>query len=213
MNENEEVQQVPTEPDPTSPISVEEQQSMIDAVAQPTSEPETPAEQPAEGKPELPVQYELKLGDAPLALNEEETKMFHDLGLSQDGAERLVKYLEDSVLPQVMETRVELETERLKNTWQIQDSEALAQRLSGLKEWAHKTLPESVVRDLSTTASGMNAMYHMMKSNASLPLSQSTPAATPAHLQRMMNDQRYWDGSDPAYLQEVEAYARRLAGG
>lgn len=175
--------------------------------------PNEPAPDAPPSPPGVPEAYELKLGDDPLDLTEAEVALFKDVGLSNDAAQKLVAYMQETFLPHVMQAKQELESERLMNTWGMTDKAALTERMSSIKAWADKSLPAPLVAELSKTSGGVAALFQMMQSGSpAMPQGQAPAPASRDKLQSMMNDERYWNGRDPAYRKEVEAYAARVAG-
>lgn len=171
-------------------------------------------EQKLGGKSEVPEQYELELPEGVDELPEADVEAFKDAGLSNESAQKLINYMTENIIPQMREQNVEHQTQQLAFSWSMTnedgtpDSEALATRVAAVKQWADKNVPEGVVKELSTTASGVQSLYNLMKSKSKGTQSNGPAvAADPNQLQQMVNDPRYWE--DEAFQRQVNAAYQR----
>lgn len=171
-------------------------------------------EQKLGGKSEVPEQYELELPEGVDELPEDDIEAFKDAGLSNEAAQKLVNYMTENVIPQMREQNVEYQTQKLASSWGMTnedgspDTEALATRVAAVKQWADKNVPEGVVKELSTTASGVQSLYNLMKAKGKGTQSSGQAAPVdPNQLQQMVNDPRYWE--DEAFQRQVNAAFER----
>lgn len=171
-------------------------------------------EQKLGGKSEVPEQYELELPEGVDELPEADVEAFKDAGLSNESAQKLINYMTENVIPQMRQQNTEYQTQQLASAWSMTneqgqpDSEALATRVAAVKQWADKNVPESVVKELATTATGVQSLYNLMKAKSKGTQSSGPAAAVdPAQLQQMVNDPRYWE--DEAFQQQVNAAYKR----
>lgn len=165
-------------------------------------------EQKLGGKSEVPEQYELELPEGVDELPEADVEAFKDAGLSNESAQKLMNYMSENVIPQMREQNVEHQTQQLASSWSMTnedgtpDSEALATRVAAVKQWADKNVPEGVVKELSTTATGVQSLYNLMKAKGKGTQSSGPAVAVdPDQLQQMVNDPRYW--TDEAFQKQV----------
>lgn len=165
-------------------------------------------EQRLGGKSQVPEQYELELPEGVDELPEEDAEAFKEAGLSNESAQQMLNYFQDNIVPQMKEQRTQRETQQLASAWGMvsdggkPDQEALASRMAAVKQWANSNVPEGVVKELSTSASGVQQLYNLMQSKGGgrqSPTSSSKP--DPARLQQLVNDDRYWN--DPAFRDQV----------
>lgn len=167
----------------------------------------------APDKPEPPETYEVKppegvdLGEDGEFLSEEDVALFKELGLDNDGAQKVADHYWSQVLPVLAEKQTELETQKLSADWKVKpDSDEFKQRLGQVRQWAESNLPEDVVGHLRKSASGVQALWSMMQ-NKVAPASTDggqLSGKTDEELQAMVNDDRYHDPSNEAYRAQVQ---------
>jgi len=151
-------------------------------------------------KSEPPESYELtdKDGNA-VELLEADIQAYKDAGLTNEQAQKLIGYFYESIVPAITEARVSVEKDRLAMEWGVKsDSSEFSQQLASVKAWAQQNLPESVVNELSRSASGVVTLSKLMEQGAKAHMATSQPATRPnkGDLQNLMNDERYWKGDE-----------------
>jgi len=152
-------------------------------------------------KTEPPEQYEVKLEDgSDVELTESDVEVFKDVGLNNEQAAKLTNYFYESVVPNLMEAKADIEKQRLSLEWNMDaNSNEFTQQLAQVKSWANQNLPESVVTELSRTANGVATMTQLMEQGAKSHRAvgeSSQPRPDKTQLMEMMNDQRYWNGDE-----------------
>lgn len=151
-------------------------------------------------KVEAPEQYELtNLDGDPLELTEQDIETYKEAGLTNDQAQKLVKYFYEAVVPDIIDAKVGVEKDRLALDWGVKsDSNEFTQQLASVKAWANQNLPESLVNELSRTASGVSSISKLMEQGAQVHMATGQPNTRPdkTELQDLMNDQRYWKGDE-----------------
>jgi hypothetical protein len=151
-------------------------------------------------KVEPPEAYELTdLEGNALELTEQDIETYKKAGLTNDQAQELVKYFYEAVIPDVIEAKVAVEKDRLAMEWGVKsDSNEFTQQLASVKAWANQNLPESLVTELSRTASGVASIAKLMEQGAKVHMATAQPNTRPdkAQLQELMNDERYWKGDE-----------------
>ena len=150
---------------------------------------------------EPPEDYEVKLPESEelVDLTPEDVAAFKEAGLTNEQAQKLTEYFYQSVVPSIQEARVSLELDRLADNWSMnKDSNEFTQQLATVKAWAQQNLPESVVGELSRSASGVNTMLSLMQQGAQAHRAVGQPQGRPtkAELNQMMQDPRYWNGDE-----------------
>jgi hypothetical protein len=156
--------------------------------------------------PKPPDSYDLKdaEGEA-LDLSEEDVAAFREAKLNEDQAQKVVDYFYDIIVPEITEARAEAQRSNLANEWGVKaDSEQFQRRLAQVKAWANQNLPDSMTAELSRTAAGVNSIFKMMESGASVNSingQQANSRPDKMELQKLMDDPRYW--TDDSYKNEV----------
>jgi len=156
-------------------------------------------------KNQPPESYELKLPEGVDELSEDDVRLFKEVGLNSEQAQKVVDYVVEAVAPAVREARAEVEKERLARAWNM-DPEApyFSERMSSIKQWAEQNLPKAVVQELSQSSNGVNAIYKMMQvgfEKNQVSGRTDEPQFNMTDIQSMVNDDRYW--TDAAFRQEV----------
>lgn len=160
-------------------------------------------------KSEPPEQYELQMPEGlegDVTMTDDDIAAFRDAGLTNDQAQKLVHYFSESVIPALVEERTSIERDRLANTWGVDaSSQDFAQKMTNLKSWASRNLPEEVVQELGRSASGVQTIERMMAANAA---GNQAPQQTQvrkgkAELQALMDDPRY-AARDDDYMRYVQ---------
>lgn len=161
-----------------------------------------------------PEQYEIKLPEGPAELSEADVALFKELGLPNEKVQKLVDYVVKEVAPEVREARADAERDRLAATWNMsKEAPDFVDRLTAIKQWADQNLPETVVKELSTTASGVRALFNLMQAGYEKRATpgrqeQSTPGFGLVDIQSRVNDDRYWN--DAAFRVETERMMNQL---
>jgi len=191
----------------------------LDKMAQSYTELERRLSSGDKAAPEVPEQYEVRLpegvdlGEDAEPLSEEDQALFKELGLNNEGAQKLTEHFWNSVMPVLAEKQTELETQKVASEWGLQpDSEEYKQRLGQVRHWAESNLPEEVTSHLRKSASGVQAMWSMMQNKVAPASSDSAVAGkTDAELQQMIQDPKYWDPANEHFRNEVQKeYQKRF---
>lgn len=170
-------------------------------------------------KLEPPEKYELELPEGMDPLTEDDEKQLRELGLTNDQAGKFLSWFRETILPEIAETKMELEQTRLASLWGMKPEgdaplgTAYTQRLAEIKSWASNNLPEKAVAEMQKTATGVNAIYELMQAGfkAQQPAGSGPSRPDKAQLEQLMQDPRYY--TDPDYQNMVrqkfvEAYDR-----
>ena len=155
-------------------------------------------------KNEPPESYDLKVGDEEnpeqVDLTENDVAAFKEAGLTNDQAQKITQYFYDSVMPDIIEARADLEKDRLAQEWNVgKDSSEFSQQLAQVKAWAQQNMPESVVTELSRTAKGVSTLNQLMEQGAAsqrVAGDNASSRPTKQQLTEMMQDPRYINGDD-----------------
>lgn len=159
-------------------------------------------------KNDPPEQYEIEFpegGDGETGLTEQDAEAFRDMGLSNDQAQQLVNYFYENVVPELQQARADVEKVRLAQSWNVDaESQEFSQRLTSIKSWAMRNMPEQAVAEMARTHNGVNALYMMMQAKADRNMAQGGNATRPtqADLSKMMQDERYVN-RDPDFMEHV----------
>jgi len=163
-------------------------------------------------KVEPPEQYELTdLDGQQVELTEKDVEAYKEAGLTNDQAQKLMKYFYEAVVPDLIEAKVGVEKDRLAMEWGVKpDSNEFTQQLANVKAWANQNLPDSLVTELSRTASGVASIAKLMEQGAQVHMATGQPNSRPdkSELQNLMNDERYWKG-DEEYRKYVHDQFKR----
>lgn len=166
-------------------------------------------------KSEPPEQYELTMPegmDGTVDLADADVEAFKAAGLTNAQAQKMVEYFHQSIVPELVEVRTELERDRLAHAWGVEaKSQDFAQKMVNLKSWAERALPAEVVEEMGRTASGVQTLERMMA--ASKAGNQAATSAPPerksrAELMAMMDDPRYARRDDD-YMRHVQREFQR----
>lgn len=175
---------------------------------------------PEKGEP--PESYEVKppegvdLGEDGEFLSEEDVALFKDLGLDNDGAQKVADHYWNQVVPMLAEKQTELETQKLSTDWNVKpDSDEFKQRLGEVRQWAESNLPEEVTGHLRKSASGVQALWSMMQNKVAPATSDGSgvQAKTDAELQQMINSDAYWDPANEHTRRQVQQEFEKRFGG
>ena len=154
-----------------------------------------------------PEQYEIELPEGVGELSEQDVEAFKNMGLTNDQAQNLVNHFYQEVVPAIQDARADAERARLASVWNMgsPDSHEFHQRLTEVKSWASRNLPEAVVNEMAKTHNGVNALYQMMQQGAER--NQVKPASAQSRpsqkeLMDLMNDERYLK-RDPDFMEYV----------
>ncbi len=157
-------------------------------------------------KNEPPEAYEVELPEGMDGLSEDDEAAFKDMGLTNDQAQKLVNFFYENVVPELQEARTEVEKQRLASAWNMKsaDSHEFQQRLTEVKSWASRNLPEQAVNEMAKTHNGIAALYQMMQTGMQANQQQGGPEGRPGkqELQDLMNDQRYIN-REPDFMEYV----------
>lgn len=161
-------------------------------------------------KSEPPETYELTMPEGlegDVSLSEDDEKAFREAGLTNSQAQKLVEYFHQSVIPELVEVRTELERDRLAHEWGVDaKSQDFSQKMVNLKSWAVRNLPEEVVDEMGRTASGVQTLERMMaasKAGNQSTTSAPAPRKSRAELAALMDDPRY-AARDDTYIRYVQ---------
>lgn len=163
-------------------------------------------------KNDIPEKYEITYNDEPVELDEGDQEFFKDLGLSQKQASTIYTQLMDTLVPQLQQAHLDTETAKLSGSWNMETgSMQFQERMQKVSNWATEHLPEEVVKNLRSSAKGVEAMFSMMRSQkgegAQPSVSTSVPTTTPAQLKDMVKDPRYY--TDQGFQEMVEKEFKR----
>jgi len=163
-------------------------------------------------KNEPPEAYELKVttGDEEknIDLTEAEVEVFKDANLTNDQAQKITQYFHEHVVPEIVNARAAIEKDRLSVAWNLEPgSEEFAQQLSQVKSWADQNLPDTVVAELSRSASGVQtiaSLMHQGKQGHKVTGDSTSSRPTKEEVRSLMNDERYWNGDEDyrTYVQQ-----------
>ena len=137
--------------------------------------------------PEPPEEYDIKppegveLDDDTPMLGDDDKKVFRELGLDNESAQKLTNHFYESILPVISEANAKTELANLAASWEMKPGEngempaEFKQRLGKVKDWADKNLPTEVTQHLRSSAAGVQALYGMMQQNVA-PVQSDTGA-------------------------------------
>lgn len=162
------------------------------------------------GKTQVPETYDLKLPEG-TELADEDVAAFKEAGLDNQTAQKVVDYFHNNLVPQLVAERTEQETKDLASKWNMLgsdgaiDNEALSTRVATVKAWADKNVPESVVKELSRSASGVQTLYNLMESGAPTPGAPGAAARSNSmsqdQIDEIVNSDKYWQ--DESYRERM----------
>lgn len=154
-----------------------------------------------------PEQYAFDPPDG-VELNDEDYALFKDLNLNDESAQKLVTYMNDTIVPQIVDAYTKAEVAELGRLWNMDpESSQFGSRVDKIQAWAQDNLPAAMVAELSKTAEGMQSIVAVMESNAMpTPAGRAEPLSK-AQIDSMVQDDRYW--TDEAYRQEVASKLMR----
>lgn len=164
-------------------------------------------------KPDVPDSYELKYGEEPAELSDEDVELFKKWGLSNEAAQELLDYAAEQVFPQMQQMAVEAEQTKLATGWNMQpDSVQFRERINKVGAWARDNLPQEAIDNLKSSAVGVQALWAMMSSRMASGAPQGQPATgkSKAELQAMVMDPRY--NTDAGFREQVEQEFQRAYG-
>jgi len=155
-------------------------------------------------KTEPPESYDVKVTNGEnsenVDLTETDVAAFKEAGLTNDQAQKITNYFYDSVLPDIVEAKTDLEKQRLAQEWNVgADSNEFSQQLAQVKSWAQQNMPEAAVTELSRTAKGVATLATLMEQGAASHRAvgdSSSPRMGKQDLANLMNDDRYWNGDE-----------------
>ncbi len=156
-------------------------------------------------KNEPPENYEVTLAGAddsrePLELTENDVAAFKEAGLTNEQAQKITDYFAESVMPDLIQAKADIEKQRLAQEWNMgADSNEFTQQLAKVKAWAQQNMPEAAVTELSRTANGVATLSKLMEQGAAShrAVGDSTSSRmSKQELTDLMNDERYWNGDE-----------------
>ena len=155
-------------------------------------------------KTEPPDSYELKVGDSEnpeaVDLTENDVAAFKEAGLTNDQAQKITEYFYESVMPDIVQAKADIEKQQLAQEWNLgADSNEFTQQLAKVKAWAQQNMPEAAVTELSRTAKGVATLASLMEQGAASHRAvgdNSSPRPDRKQLNDLMNDERYWNGDE-----------------
>ena len=141
-----------------------------------------------------PETYQLELPDGQ-ELTEEDQQTLKEMGLTNDQAQKMVDFLQESIVPQVQQAQAKYQMAQLASDWGMHpESQTFNERMMKVKQWAQKNLPGAAVQEMAKSAHGVNAIYQMMQANFAANSTQGNQAQqrpNRAQLEKLMDDPRY----------------------
>jgi len=155
-------------------------------------------------KSEPPESYEITVGDSEnpetVDLTENDVTAFKEAGLTNEQAQKVTEYFYNSIMPDIVEAKTDIEKQRLAQEWNLgADSHEFSQQLAKVKSWANQNMPEAAVTELSKTANGVATLASLMEQGAAshrVVGDNSNPRMNKQQLNDLMNDSRYWNGDE-----------------
>lgn len=158
-----------------------------------------------------PDKYELKVPEdmGIQEFPEEDLEFFKEAGLNNEQAQKVADLIYTQIAPQMRDMQIKQERAQLQTQWKT-DANATGQRLQSIKQWADQHLPPGAVKAMSSSSSGVSAMWDMMQSGARGMVQPAQAAATMSRedLFAAVSDPRY--KTDENYRREVEAKAKAM---
>lgn len=153
-----------------------------------------------------PDDYKLELPESISELTEDDVAVFKEANLTNDQAQKMVDYVNETLFPVVQEAVAEGQKNLLAQKWNMDPTnEMFQERMTRLRDWAYQNYPEDLVKHMSRDAEGVNKLFAMMRSDSKSDVKGPQTAQqrlSKAELDSKVNDPRYW--TDDAFRAQVE---------
>lgn len=153
-----------------------------------------------------PDEYKVELPEGWEGLTDDDVEVFKEANLTNAQAQKMVDYVNETMLPVVQEAIAGGHKQALAAKWNMEpDNTMFQERMTRLRDWAYSNYPEQLVNHMARSAEGVDQLFQMMRSSANDSVRGEQTAQqklSKAEIDSMVSDPRYW--TDEAYRAEVE---------